>query len=52
MYTKNLKPVLWTLLIAGLALSLNLLTISAQDDHQQAQGGEPLTHTVQAGENL
>ena len=52
MHMKDLKPVLWGLLITGLVVNLSFMSISAQDDQPQAQGGEPLTHTVQAGENL
>lgn len=52
MVMKTMKPVLLGLLIAGLMLTFNLVSITAQDDQQSVQAGDALTHTVQAGENL
>jgi LysM repeat protein len=48
MLNKVLRSILGGLFLSGIILSFNLTSLLAQD----APGGEPLTHTVQAGENL
>ena len=48
MLNKMLKSILGGLLLSGIILSFNLTPLLAQD----TSAGEPLTHTVQAGENL